>query len=62
MKRIAKHLSPLLILLSLLIANVDVLYASDNRTCECSTSYDVYKALNAVEPGATVVLQGGNVC
>ena len=61
MKRIAKHLSPLLILLSLLIANVDVLYASDNRTFECATSEDVYKALNAVKPGDTIVLQGGNV-
>ena len=61
MKRIAIRLSPLLILLSLLIVNVDLLYASGNRTFECATSEDVYKALNAVKPGDTIVLQGGNV-
>ena len=51
----------LLIPISLLIASSNVLYASGNRTYQCNTSEEVYKALKAVVPGDTIMLQGGKV-
>ena len=52
-------LPPLIIFFSLLIANINVLYASD--IYQCATSKDVYDALDTVKPGDTIVLQGGKV-
>ena len=54
-------LTPLIISLPLLIANINVLYASGNRIYQCATSKDVYKALDTVKPGDTIMLQGGKV-
>jgi hypothetical protein len=54
-------LSLLMISVALLIASVNVLYASDNRIYQCNTSEDVHKALQAVEPGDTIMLEGGKV-
>jgi len=51
----------LVLFLSLLIAGTNVLYASGNRTYQCNTSEDVHKALEAVKPGDTILLQGGRV-
>lgn len=51
----------LLISLCWFIAGVGSLYAGDNRTYQCVTSEDVYKALKVVEPGDTIMLQGGKV-
>ena len=56
-----KRLIGLLISLCLLFANINVLHASDNRVYQCATSEDVYKALDAVEPGDTIMLEGGKV-
>lgn len=54
-------LSALLISLCLLIADINVLHASDGRTYQCATSEDVYKALETVKAGDTIMLEGGNV-
>jgi len=49
------------LLLCLLLANVNVLHAGEYRIHHCATSEDVRKALKMVEPGDTIMLQGGNV-
>ncbi|RLA34509.1 MAG: hypothetical protein DRR11_02555 [Gammaproteobacteria bacterium] len=54
-----RTLTCLLIAISLLIASINGLYASGNRTYQCNTSEEVYKALKAVVPGDTIMLQGG---
>ena len=54
-------LAALVIALSLLVAGGDLLYAAGNRTYQCNTSEDVHKALEAVGPGDTIMLQGGRV-
>ena len=55
-----KRLLPSLIIsFFLLIANINVLYASD--IYQCATSKDVYDALDTVKPGDTIMLQGGTV-
>jgi hypothetical protein len=43
------------------IAGIDVLHAGDSRVFHCATSEDVYNALGAVEPGDTIMLEGGKV-
>ena len=52
---------PLIFSFSLLIANINVLYASDNDIYQCATSKDVYDALDTVKLGDTIMLQGGKV-
>ena len=65
MKNVMNNLAPkrllpsLIISISLLIANINVLYASD--IYQCATSKDVYDALDTVKPGDTIMLQGGTV-
>ena len=55
-----KRLLPSLIIsFALLIANINVLCASD--IYQCATSKDVYDALDTVKPGDTIMLQGGKV-
>jgi len=54
-------LAALAIALSLLVVGGDLLYAAGNRTYQCNTSEDVHKALEAVGPGDTIMLQGGRV-
>jgi hypothetical protein len=56
-----RTLACLLIAISLLIASINGLYASGNRTYQCNTSEEVHKALKAVVPGDTIMLQGGRV-
>ena len=56
-----RFLPPLIFSFSLLIANINVLYASDNDIYQCATSKDVYDALDTVKPGDTIMLQGGKV-
>lgn len=51
----------LVIPLSLLVVSISVLYSSGNRTYECSSSEDVYKALKVVVAGDTIMLEGGKV-
>ena len=56
-----RYLISLLIPICLLIASINLLYASGNRTFQCNTSEEVHKALKAVQPGDTIMLQGGRV-
>jgi hypothetical protein len=58
MKRL---LTGLLISLCLLVAEINTLHASDGQVYQCATSEDVYKALDAVKPGDTIMLEGGKV-
>jgi hypothetical protein len=58
MKRVFTALS---ITLCLLIAGINVLHAGDSRVFHCATSEDVHNALDAVEPGDTIMLEGGKV-
>ncbi len=58
---IERLLTGFLTCLCLSIADINVLHASDKRIYQCATSEDVYKALDTVEPGDTIMLQGGNV-
>lgn len=51
----------LLISLCWFIASEGSLHAGENRTYQCATSEEVYQALKVVEPGDTIMLQGGNV-
>ncbi len=60
--RIVKRLlSALLTSLCLLIADINVLHASDGRIYQCATSEDVYNALETVKAGDTIMLEGGKV-
>ena len=54
-------MSALLISLCLLIADINLLHASDGRIYSCATSEDVYEALETVKAGDTVMLEGGKV-
>ena len=53
-----RPLLTLVIALSLLVAGLDLLFAD---TYQCSSSEDVHKALAVVEPGDTIMLEGGRV-
>jgi len=58
MKRL---LTGLLISLCLLVAEINTPHASDGQVYQCASSEDVYKALDAVKPGDTIMLEGGKV-
>jgi len=45
----------------ILFANHSALQAGENQTYYCATSKDVREALKIVEPGDTIMLQGGSV-
>ena len=45
----------------LLTAGIGPLHATDARIYRCATSEDVYRALEAVQPGDTILLEGGKV-
>ena len=49
------------LLFSLWLLFASVLQAGEHQTFECATSEDVRKALEIVQPGDTIVLQGGSV-
>ena len=50
-----------IVFLSLLFAGIDAARASESRIYQCATSDDVYKALEIVGPGDTIMLEGGKV-
>jgi hypothetical protein len=57
----ARLVTGLLISLCLWSAGITVLHAGDGRIYHCATSEDVYRALDAVKPGDTIMLEGGKV-